>query len=59
MPEEAPGGLLELLARAGELPDFATLDRHLRDTQAAVRAVFGTVVGEVRENLANTIEMSF
>ena len=45
VPEEAPGGLLELLARAGELPDFATLDRHLRDTQAAVRAVFGTVVG--------------
>ncbi len=49
VPEEAPGGLLELLARAGELPDFATLDRHLRDTQAAVRAVFGAVVGEVRE----------
>ena len=49
VPEEAPGGLLELLARAGELPDFATLDRHLRDTQAAVRAAFETVVGEVKQ----------
>ena len=48
VPEEAPGGLLELLARAGELPDFATLDRHLRDTQAAVRAAFEAMVGEVK-----------
>ena len=31
-PEEAPRGLLDRLARAGELPDFATLDRHLRAT---------------------------
>jgi glutamate-ammonia-ligase adenylyltransferase len=48
VPEEAPGGLLDLLARAGELPDFLTLDRHLRDTQAAVRATFERVVGSVR-----------
>ena len=45
-PEEAPRGLLELLARAGELPDFPTLDapspRHRgggpRELRAADRA---------------------
>ncbi len=47
VPEQAPGGLLELLARAGELPDFATLDRHLRDTQAAVRGSFERIIGKV------------
>jgi len=47
VPEEAPGGLLDLLARAGELPDFATLDRHLRDTQAAVRASFERIIGKL------------
>ena len=49
MPEEAPGGLLDLLARAGELPDFATLDRHLRDTQTAVRASFERIIGKLPE----------
>ncbi len=44
-PEEAPRGLLERLARAGELPDFATLDAHLRETQRAVRASFERVIG--------------
>jgi glutamate-ammonia-ligase adenylyltransferase len=46
-PAEAPGGLLELLARAGELPDFATLDVHLRETQAAVRASFERIIGRI------------
>ena len=46
-PEEAPRGLLDLLARAGELPDFATLDRHVRDTEAAVRASFERLIGKV------------
>ena len=49
VPEEAPGGLLDLLARAGELPDFATLDRHLHDTQTAVRASFERMIGAVPE----------
>src|SRR5206468_2688467 len=31
-PESAPRGLLQLLARAGELPDFATLDAYVKDT---------------------------
>jgi glutamate-ammonia-ligase adenylyltransferase len=46
-PEEAPKGLLDLLARAGELPDFAALDRHLRDTEAAVRASFERLIGKL------------
>jgi [glutamine synthetase] adenylyltransferase / [glutamine synthetase]-adenylyl-L-tyrosine phosphorylase len=46
-PEEAPRGLLERLARAGELPDFATLDAHLRETQSAVRASFERVIGKL------------
>jgi glutamate-ammonia-ligase adenylyltransferase len=46
-PAEAPRGLLERLARAGELPDFATLEAHLRDTEKAVRAAFGRVVGKL------------
>jgi glutamate-ammonia-ligase adenylyltransferase len=44
-PEEAPRGLLERLASAAELPDFATLDAHVRETEAAVRESFGRVVG--------------
>ncbi|HET7715258.1 MAG TPA: bifunctional [glutamine synthetase] adenylyltransferase/[glutamine synthetase]-adenylyl-L-tyrosine phosphorylase, partial [Bauldia sp.] len=50
VPENAPRGLLELLARAGELPDFATLDQHLRDTQTAVRASFERMIGVLPEN---------
>ncbi len=46
-PAEAPRGLLERLAEAGELPDFATLDAHLKETQAAVRASFERVIGKV------------
>jgi glutamate-ammonia-ligase adenylyltransferase len=46
-PEESPKGLLDLLARAGELPDFATLDAHLRDTEEAVRESFERVVGKI------------
>ena len=46
-PEDSPKGLLELLARAADLPDFATLDRHLRDTEDAVRASFERLIGKV------------
>lgn len=49
VPEAAPAGLLDLLARAGELPDFPTLDRHLRDTQASVRASFERIIGRLSE----------
>jgi glutamate-ammonia-ligase adenylyltransferase len=45
-PKTAGPGLLALLARAGGLPDFTTLEAHLADTQARVRGVFKRVVGE-------------
>ena len=44
---DAPKGLKEVLARAGELPDVERLELHLKETQAAVRAVFEKVVGVV------------
>ena len=46
-PEEAPRGLLDRLAKAGELPDFATLDAHVRATEAAVRKSFERLIGKV------------
>ena len=48
-PETAPRALLDRLARAGEMPDFATLDAHVRATEAAVRAVFERLIGTVRQ----------
>jgi len=44
-PAEAPKGLLAMLARAAELPDFPRLEAHLAETQAAARAAFSRVVG--------------
>jgi glutamate-ammonia-ligase adenylyltransferase len=44
-PKTAGGELLRLLARAADLPDFATLEPHLAETQARVRASFGRIVG--------------
>jgi [glutamine synthetase] adenylyltransferase / [glutamine synthetase]-adenylyl-L-tyrosine phosphorylase len=38
--KKAGGGLLRLLARAADVPDFATLEAHLAETQAQVRATF-------------------
>ncbi len=45
--EEAPKGLLALLARAAELPDFPTLDAYLRTTEADVRGAFTRLIGTV------------
>ncbi len=39
-PRAASPGLLALLARAADLPDFATLDAHLPEMQSSVRASF-------------------
>jgi glutamate-ammonia-ligase adenylyltransferase len=47
-PEEAPQELLTRLAAAADLPDFPTLDAHLRQTEKAVRASFERVVGKMR-----------
>jgi glutamate-ammonia-ligase adenylyltransferase len=46
-PDQAPRELLERLAKAADLPDFATLDAHLRETEKDVRAVFTRLVGKV------------
>jgi glutamate-ammonia-ligase adenylyltransferase len=43
-PKEAGPSLLALLARAGALPDFTTLDAHLADTQARVRSAFKEII---------------
>jgi glutamate-ammonia-ligase adenylyltransferase len=44
IPKEAGPSLLALLARAGALPDFTTLDAHLADTQARVRRAFKEII---------------
>jgi glutamate-ammonia-ligase adenylyltransferase len=44
-PKTAGPGLLGLLARAADLPDFATLDAHLTETQSKVRASFNRILG--------------
>jgi glutamate-ammonia-ligase adenylyltransferase len=43
-PKTAGPGLLALLARAGGLPDFATLEAHVADIQARVRKVFERIL---------------
>ena len=45
--EDSPKGLLELLSRAGELPDFASLDAHVRETEKAVRGSFERLIGKI------------
>ena len=44
-PEGAGDDLLRVLARAGDTPDFSTLQARLRETQAEVRRVFLELVG--------------
>jgi glutamate-ammonia-ligase adenylyltransferase len=45
-PKIASPGVLELLARAADLPDFAALSAHLAETQRAVRARFVRILGK-------------
>jgi [glutamine synthetase] adenylyltransferase / [glutamine synthetase]-adenylyl-L-tyrosine phosphorylase len=45
-PKSAGPGLLSLLARAGDVPDFITLEAHLAETQAKVRASFVRILGK-------------
>ena len=45
-PKTAGAGLLRLLARAADVPDFATLDVTLIETQAKVRASFVRILGK-------------
>jgi glutamate-ammonia-ligase adenylyltransferase len=44
-PKAAGPGLLNLLARAADVPDFTTLDAHLAETQGKVRASFVRILG--------------
>jgi glutamate-ammonia-ligase adenylyltransferase len=44
-PANAGEDLLRVMARAGDTPDFSTLEARLRETQAEVRRVFTAVVG--------------
>jgi [glutamine synthetase] adenylyltransferase / [glutamine synthetase]-adenylyl-L-tyrosine phosphorylase len=44
-PKSAGTGLAELLARAADVPDFATLEAHLADTQERVRRSFVRILG--------------
>jgi glutamate-ammonia-ligase adenylyltransferase len=49
-PAKAAPGLLALLARAGGLPDFTTLNAHLADTQERVRETFDRILNGAAEN---------
>jgi glutamate-ammonia-ligase adenylyltransferase len=44
-PSAASPGLIGLLARAADVPDFATLDAFLGETQTKVRASFNRILG--------------
>src|SRR5204863_3199767 len=44
-PETSGENLLQVIARAGDTPDFSTLEARVRETQAEVRRVFGVIVG--------------
>jgi len=44
--KQAGAGLTNLLARAADVPDFATLDTYLADMQERVRASFVRIVGK-------------
>ena len=45
-PKKAGPGLLRLLARAADVPDFATLEATLADTQRKVRESFIRILGQ-------------
>jgi glutamate-ammonia-ligase adenylyltransferase len=44
-PKTAAPGLVGLLTRAADVPDFATLEAHLAETEAKVRASFKRILG--------------
>jgi [glutamine synthetase] adenylyltransferase / [glutamine synthetase]-adenylyl-L-tyrosine phosphorylase len=45
-PKTAGAGLLRLLVRAGDVPDFAALDAHVVETETKVRQSFTRIFGE-------------
>jgi glutamate-ammonia-ligase adenylyltransferase len=44
-PASAAPGLVGLLTRAADVPDFATLEAHLAETELKVRATFKRILG--------------
>ncbi len=44
-PETAGEDLLRIMARAGDAPDFSSLEARVKETQAEVRRVFSALVG--------------
>jgi glutamate-ammonia-ligase adenylyltransferase len=46
-PKTAGAGVLALLARAADLPDFPALQAHVEDTQRQVRECFRRILGKV------------
>ena len=44
-PETAGEDLLRIMARAGDAPDFSSLEARVKETQAEVRRVFSSLVG--------------
>jgi glutamate-ammonia-ligase adenylyltransferase len=48
-PKTAGAGLLRLLAGAADVPDFATLEAHLAETQAKVRKCFERILSAASE----------
>jgi len=44
-PKSAGRGLLDLLTRAADVPDFAALDAHVVEIQAKVRESFVRILG--------------
>jgi glutamate-ammonia-ligase adenylyltransferase len=44
-PETSGEGLLRIMARAGDAPDFSSLEARVKETQTEVRRVFRDVVG--------------
>jgi glutamate-ammonia-ligase adenylyltransferase len=48
-PKTAGAGLIGLLVRAADVPDFATLDAHVAETQQKVRRCFEKIVGQLAE----------
>jgi [glutamine synthetase] adenylyltransferase / [glutamine synthetase]-adenylyl-L-tyrosine phosphorylase len=44
-PETSGENLLRVMARAGDTPDFSTLEARVRETEAEVRRVFRALVG--------------
>jgi glutamate-ammonia-ligase adenylyltransferase len=47
-PETSGEDLLRIMARAGDAPDFSSLEARVKETQTEVRRVFRTVVGSGR-----------